>query len=70
VALARAFVRDAPLLLLDEPTANLDGRTEDAILSTLSRLMEGRTVIMAAHRSSLVAMGDRVVRLSPELAAR
>ena len=70
VALARAFVRDAPLLLLDEPTANLDGRTEDAILSTLSRLMEGRTVIMAAHRSSLLAMGDRVVRLSPELAAR
>jgi thiol reductant ABC exporter CydD subunit len=70
VALARAFVRDAPLLLLDEPTANLDGRTEESILSTLSRLMEGRTVIMAAHRSSLLAMGDRVVRLSPELAAR
>ena len=70
VALARAFVRNAPLLLLDEPTANLDGRTETAILSTLSRLVEGRTVVMAAHRSSLVAMGDRVVRLSAELVAR
>ena len=60
VALARAFLRDAPLLLLDEPTANLDGATEEAVLSTVRRLMVGRTVVMAAHRPSLLAVSDRV----------
>jgi ATP-binding cassette subfamily C protein CydCD len=64
VALARAFLRDAPLLLLDEPTANLDGATEEAVLSTVRRLMVGRTVVMAAHRPSLLAVSDRVVRLA------
>ncbi len=63
VALARAFLRDAPLLLLDEPTANLDGATEEAVLCTVQRLMMGRTVVMAAHRPSLLAVSDRVVRL-------
>jgi thiol reductant ABC exporter CydD subunit len=63
VALARAFVRDAPLLLLDEPTANLDGETEEGVLAAVSRLMEGRTVIMAAHRPSLLALADRVIHL-------
>ena len=64
IALARAFLRDAPLLLLDEPTANLDGATEEAVLSTVKRLMVGRTVVMAAHRPSLLAVSDRVVRLA------
>ncbi len=68
VALARAFLRDAPLLLLDEPTANLDGATEEGVLSAVRRLMVGRTVVMAAHRASLLAMSDRVVRLSPPVA--
>ena len=63
VALARAFLRDAPLLLLDEPTANLDGATEESVLSAVRRLMVGRTVVMAAHRPSLLAVSDRVVRL-------
>ena len=67
VALARAFLRDAPLLLLDEPTANLDGRTEDGVLSAVRRLMVGRTVVMAAHRPSLLAVCDRVVRLAPPI---
>jgi thiol reductant ABC exporter CydD subunit len=65
VALARAFLRDAPLLLLDEPTANLDGSTEEAVLSAVQSLMVGRTVVMAAHRPSLLAVSDRVVRLAP-----
>ena len=65
VALARAFVRDAPLLLLDEPTANLDGETEEGILAAVRRLMEGRTVLMAAHRPSLLCLADRVVHLDP-----
>jgi ATP-binding cassette, subfamily C, bacterial CydCD len=64
VALARAFLRDAPLLLLDEPTANLDGATEEAVIATVQRLMVGRTVVMAAHRSSLLGISDRVVRLT------
>lgn len=67
VALARAFLRDAPLLLLDEPTANLDGRTEDGVLSAVRRLMVGRTVVMAAHRPSLLAVCDRMVRLAPPI---
>ena len=70
VALARAFVRDAPLLLLDEPTANLDGETEEGILASVRRLMEGRTVIMAAHRPSLLLLADRVIHLAPAVAAR
>ncbi len=65
VALARAFVRDSPLLLLDEPTANLDGETEEGVLTAVRRLIRGRTVIMAAHRPSLLAMADRVIELAP-----
>ncbi len=67
VALARAFLRDAPLLLLDEPTASLDGRTEAGVLSAVRRLMVGRTVLMAAHRPSLLALCDRVVRMAPPI---
>jgi len=69
VALARAFVRDAPLLLLDEPTANLDGKTEEEVLEAVRRLMQGRTVVMVAHRPALLAVADRVVRLAPGLVA-
>jgi thiol reductant ABC exporter CydD subunit len=65
VALARAFLRDAPLLLLDEPTANLDGETEREIVRTISRLAEGRTVVLVAHRPALIGMADRVLSLSP-----
>jgi ABC-type multidrug transport system fused ATPase/permease subunit len=61
---------DAPLLLLDEPTANLDGATEEAVIGAIRRLLEGRTVLLAAHRPELVALADRVVSLVPEAAAR
>ncbi|MGH2855541.1 MAG: thiol reductant ABC exporter subunit CydD, partial [Solirubrobacteraceae bacterium] len=70
VALARAFLRNAPLLLLDEPTANLDGRTEEEVLEAIRRLARGRTVVLAAHRPSLLALADRVISLAPvEVAA-
>jgi ABC-type multidrug transport system fused ATPase/permease subunit len=63
VALARAFLRDAPIVLLDEPTANLDAGTEAEILDAVRRLAVGRTVLMVAHRPSLLALADRVVEL-------
>ena len=65
IALARAFLRDAPVVLLDEPTANLDGETEAGILAAVRKLATGRTVIIAAHRPTLVAMADREIRLAP-----
>jgi ABC-type transport system involved in cytochrome bd biosynthesis fused ATPase/permease subunit len=61
---------DARLLLLDEPTANLDGATEETVLGGIRRLVEGRTVLLVAHRPELVALADRVVSLVPEGAAR
>ncbi len=70
IALARAFLRDSPLLLLDEPTANLDGQTEQDVLEAVRRLSIGRTVVLAAHRPALLALADRVQALAPiEVAA-
>ena len=65
VSLARAFVRDAPLLLLDEPTAGLDGETEADVLAAVRRLVTGRTAVIVAHRPALAALADRVVELPP-----
>ena len=67
VGLARAWVRDAKLLLLDEPTANLDGETEREVLEATRRLAEGRTAIVVAHRPALLALADRVVDLGRAL---
>jgi ATP-binding cassette subfamily B protein len=55
IALARAFLRDAPILILDEPTSAVDTRTEAAILEALERLMWGRTTFLIAHRASTLA---------------
>jgi thiol reductant ABC exporter CydD subunit len=63
IALARAFLRDAPLLLLDEPTANLDGATEERVLQAVRELLPGRTTVLVAHRPALVALADRVFEL-------
>ena len=65
VALARAFLRRAPLLLLDEPTANLDGNTEAGILEAIRRLCQHRTALLVAHRPALLGVADRVVELMP-----
>ena len=63
LALARAFVRDAPLLVLDEPTASLDVETEADVLQAVRRLTEGRTALIVAHRPALAVLADRVIRL-------
>jgi ABC-type multidrug transport system fused ATPase/permease subunit len=79
IAVARAFLKDAPILILDEPTSSIDSRTEAVILDALERLMVGRTTFMIAHRLStlrrpdwiLVLDGGRIVEQGrvPELLA-
>ena len=59
IAIARAFLKDAPLLLLDEPTAHLDPATEAEVLDSLRRLALGRTVILASHAAAAHAFGGR-----------
>ncbi|MGW1117303.1 thiol reductant ABC exporter subunit CydD [Streptomyces tanashiensis] len=63
LALARAFLADRPLLLLDEPTAALDGATEAGVVEAVRRLAAGRTVLLVVHRPALLAVADRVVTL-------
>ncbi len=63
IALARVILKDAPILLLDEATSALDSEVEAAILDTLYRVMEGKTVIAIAHRLSTIARMDRIVVL-------
>ncbi|MFD6885919.1 thiol reductant ABC exporter subunit CydD [Streptomyces sp. NPDC059957] len=63
LALARAFLADRPVLLLDEPTAALDGETEAAVVEAVRRLAVGRTVLLVVHRPALLALADRVVRV-------
>ncbi|MEU3612599.1 thiol reductant ABC exporter subunit CydD [Streptomyces sp. NPDC006872] len=64
LALARAFLADRPVLLLDEPTAALDGETEAEVVAAVRRLAAGRTVLLVVHRPALLAVADRVVRLA------
>ncbi|MFB9461317.1 thiol reductant ABC exporter subunit CydD [Streptomyces cinereospinus] len=63
LALARAFLADRPVLLLDEPTAALDGETEADVVAAVRRLAAGRTVLLVVHRPALLGVADRVVRL-------
>ena len=64
LALARAFLRDAPLVILDEPTANLDPANAKLVADAVDRLRVGRTVLLIAHRPELARRADRVVTLA------
>ncbi|MFD8526260.1 thiol reductant ABC exporter subunit CydD [Streptosporangium canum] len=65
VALARAFCRpSADVLLLDEPTARLDGRSESAVVTATRDLAEGRTSVIVAHRPAMIDLADRVIRIA------
>jgi len=64
VSLARAFLRDAPVLILDEPTSSVDVHTERAIMEAMSRLMEGRTTFMIAHRLTTLEECDERIEVT------
>jgi ATP-binding cassette, subfamily B, bacterial len=61
LSIARAFLKDAPILILDEPTSALDARTESMLLDALERLMKGRTTFVIAHRLSTIRNADRIL---------
>ena len=73
ISLARAFLRDAPILILDEPTSSVDLRTEAGILDAMERLMQDRTTLVIAHRGStlrhcevvMVIEGGRLAAFGP-----
>ena len=60
IALARAFFRDAPFVILDEPTASLDPRAEAALFENVRTLYQGRAVLLISHRFSSVRSADRI----------
>jgi ABC-type multidrug transport system fused ATPase/permease subunit len=65
LAIARAVLKDAPILILDEATANLDSGTEERLMDALSAWMVGRTTLIISHRSVVAARADRVIELRP-----
>ena len=69
ISIARAFLQDAPIILLDEATASLDVENETAIQTALSRLIKNKTVLIIAHRMRTVAGADKIVVLSDGVVA-
>jgi len=63
IALARAFLKDAPILVLDEPTSSVDVGTETGIMEAMERLMKGRTTIMIAHRLGTLDGCDAAIEI-------
>jgi len=64
LSIARAFLKDAPILILDEPTSNLDAVTEQHVFESLDRLARGRTTLVISHRLATVRRADRIVVLA------
>ncbi len=60
IAIARAIIRDTPILILDEPTSGLDSMAEQSVIKALNRLMEGRTVVVVAHHLGTISRADRI----------
>lgn len=69
IGIARALIRDDPILILDEPTASLDAESEDAVIAALERLMKGRTVLCIAHRLSTIRGADKIVAIKDGVVA-
>jgi len=63
IAIARAFLKDAPVLILDEPTSALDAETEDQLVQTLQQLMKGRSTLIIAHRLSTIRCAGQIAVL-------
>jgi ATP-binding cassette, subfamily B, bacterial len=63
IAIARAFLKDAPILILDEPTSAIDNETEALIVEGIERLMAGRTTFMIAHRLGTLRRADMILRI-------
>ena len=63
LSIARAFLKDAPILILDEPTSNLDATTEQHVFASLQRLARGRTTLVISHRLATARRADRIVVL-------
>src|SRR5207342_883953 len=63
IAVARAFLKNAPILILDEPTSSIDSKTEAVILDALDRLMAGRTTFLIAHRLSTIRKAEQILVL-------
>ena len=61
IAVARAFLKDAPILILDEPTSSIDSKTEAVILDAFDRLMLGRTTFMIAHWLATITRADVIL---------
>jgi ABC-type multidrug transport system fused ATPase/permease subunit len=61
IAVARAFLKNAPILILDEPTSSIDSKTEEVVLAALDRLMVDRTTFMIAHRLSTIRTAHQIV---------
>jgi len=69
IGIARAVIRNSPIMILDEPTAALDTESEHLVIDGLRQLMKGRTVIMIAHRLSTISEADKIVVLKDGVVA-
>jgi subfamily B ATP-binding cassette protein MsbA len=69
IGIARAIIRNSPIMILDEPTAALDTESERLVVQGLEQLMKGRTVIMIAHRLSTIRNADKIIVLKDGVVA-